>query len=138
VKACIHPFFNELRSPGAANTDGSPIHISNFQFTPEEILASPPELIAQLIPPHLAAQLRPRNDAPSDVASMLSPSDTPADHQERVKELRSNDASAQGADSSAAAPTPFPSTVTAAAPSASGHRLSGIPENEGVGTDVKA
>ena len=68
---------------------------------------------------------------------MLSPSDLPGDHPDRLKELKSDDASIPGADSSVAAPSPFSSSMTATGHSAAGHRLSGIPENEGVGAEGK-
>jgi serine/threonine protein kinase len=52
MEACLHPFFSDLRDPATKNPDGSPLPLTMFTFTSEEIDLSP-ELAERLIPDHL-------------------------------------------------------------------------------------
>lgn len=70
IEACVHPFFDELRAPSATTHDGTLIHISNFQFTPEELTGVNETLLSQLCPSHL-----PRATAPSDGGMPSIPED---------------------------------------------------------------
>jgi len=52
LEACLLPFFDSIREPGATMPDGvSPIPLVMFQFTKEETVLTP-EIVSKLIPAH--------------------------------------------------------------------------------------
>jgi len=56
MDACIHPFFDEIREPGARLPTGRPMP-PLFSFTVQELKNQSPEFIKKLIPEHAFDQL---------------------------------------------------------------------------------
>jgi len=57
MQACGHAFFDELRLPSATLPDRSPIPLSMFQFTDEEISLAP-GMASVLTPTHMIARIQ--------------------------------------------------------------------------------
>lgn len=55
LEACMHPFFDELRDPNTCLPNGHPLP-PLFNFKPQELMGTSPEIIAQLIPEHARKQ----------------------------------------------------------------------------------
>ncbi|KAJ8287740.1 hypothetical protein COCON_G00003990 [Conger conger] len=75
LSACAHPFFDELRQPGARLPSGRDLPLL-FNFSPVE-LSIQPQLNSTLIPPHARAQTSPASHDGGVSDSPAQPSSAP-------------------------------------------------------------